>query len=178
MRAGEKVVVQFAGLGAKRIERGGLLAEIEAAAVGIIEENSIGRAVKQREEERNCLVQRVGGFPPTDRIGVPHGESLIAAVERPGLVAETEIELVRRHGLPDADLGTVPSHPAVGSILGKHVVRQVEKSNAQWRLGDAHLDPGGSKLNVLRGLLNRNAGYHTVRWQNGPREIPREFTIR
>src|SRR3989442_15568158 len=92
MRAGEKVVVQFAGLGAKRIERGGLLAEIEAAAVGIIEENSISRAVKQREEERNCLVQRVGGFPPTDRIGVPHGESLIAAGYLPPPLRVAEIK--------------------------------------------------------------------------------------
>src|SRR5947209_3042016 len=157
MGAEEEVIIQLAALGTKRIERGGLLAEIEAAAVGIVEENSIRHAVAQGEEERNCLVQRVCGFPPTDRIGVPHCESLIAAVERPGLVAETEIELVRRHGLPDADFGTVPAHPAVGSILGKHVIRQVEKSNAQWRLGDAHLDPRRYKLNVLRGLLNRNA---------------------
>src|SRR5713226_3591285 len=178
MRAGEKIVVQFADLGAKRIERGGLLAEIEAAAVGIVEENSVGRAVKQGKEERNCLVQRVCGFPPTDRIGVPHCESLIAAVERPGLVAETEIELVRRHGLPDADFGTVPGHPTAGSILGKHVVRQVEKSNAQWRLGDAHLDPRRYKLNVLFRLLNRDAQRHNARWHDGPREIPREFTIR
>src|SRR2546427_6402409 len=99
MGAEEEVIIQLAALGAKRIERGGLLAEIEAAAVGIIEENSVGRAVKQREEERNCLVQRVGGFPPTDRIGVPHGESLIAAVGSAGPVCETEIEHVPRHSL-------------------------------------------------------------------------------
>ena len=47
LRAGDKVVVQLAAFGSKRKIIGRLFAEVEAAAVGVVEENAVGRALAE-----------------------------------------------------------------------------------------------------------------------------------
>src|SRR5207248_7895640 len=101
MRAVEKVVVQLAAIGAERICVTRCFAKIEAAAPSVIQKNSVTLTVFQRQEKRNGLIQRVGGFLPAKGVGVPHGEGLIAMVEWPGLIAQAEIMCIVRHGFPN-----------------------------------------------------------------------------
>ena len=60
------------------------------------------------DEVRNALVDRVRRLLPAERVGVPHGERLTAAVERAGLVAETEEVVVKCAGLAHGEARAVP----------------------------------------------------------------------
>src|SRR2546428_3114207 len=133
-RAVEKVVVQLAALGAKRVEGFGLLSEIKAAAVGVVEENAVSDAAPQRQEKRDRFIEWIGGLLPTKRIRVPHGESLLATVHWARLVSQTVVILIRRHGLPNAHLAAFPGHRQVRIVLLGYVFLRVCGPDVQRRL--------------------------------------------
>src|SRR6267378_1665653 len=92
--AGEKIVVDLATFGAEGKVIGRFLAEIKAAAVGVIKKHTPGGAFVQAHEKSDRLVHGVGGLTPSENVGVPHGESAIAPVHGNGLVAKTVIIFV------------------------------------------------------------------------------------
>src|SRR5207244_6418172 len=98
MRAVKEVVVQLAAIGAERIGVARFFAKIEVAAPGVIQKNSVTLAIFQRQKKRNGLVQRVGRFLPATSVGVPIGESLVALVERAGLIGKAKLMFVVRNG--------------------------------------------------------------------------------
>ena len=120
MRAVKEVVVQLAAIGAERIGVARFFAKIKVAAPGVIQKNSVTLAIFQRQKKRNGLVQRVGRFLPAKSIGVPIGESLVAMVERAGLIAQAKIMFVFGHGFPNAKGSTVVGHRFCGGILRYH----------------------------------------------------------
>ena len=109
-RAGDEVIVQLAAIRSKREIVARLLSKVEAAAVGVVEENAVGRAFAKADEKRNCLIERIIRFLPAEKIGVPHRIRVIAAVHWAGFVAQTEIILVSWHSLPGMDVRAIPSH--------------------------------------------------------------------
>jgi hypothetical protein len=65
-------------------------AEVEESAPGVVEEDTEGTAFAVVDEVGNAFVDRVGGFLPTESIGIPKGEGFAGAVERTRLITETE----------------------------------------------------------------------------------------
>ena len=129
LRPGVKVIIQLAALGAEREIVVRFLAEIETAAVGVVEEDAPGCAIVQPHNEGNRFVERVGGFLPAVGVCVPHCEGAIAAVHRPSLVAEAIIILAGRHALPNVDSRPVPSHRQRGFIGKECLPGGVEKTD-------------------------------------------------
>src|SRR6516165_2973789 len=118
IRAIEEVVVERTVFGAEGVSIALGFAEVETAAVSVVEENSVGVAVVECEEEWDCLVERVARFLPTKIVSVPEGESFVAAVERASLVSKRIVVLVGGHGLPDAKRGSVEGWRGGGVVLG------------------------------------------------------------
>src|SRR6267142_3485467 len=94
-----QVVIDRSGRGAEGKRLRILLAEIEPAAPRVIEQDSVTAARSTRgDEEGNTFVQGIRRFLKAVRIGVPESERLAAAIERTGLVAQTEKMLrLREH---------------------------------------------------------------------------------
>src|ERR1700688_1987154 len=90
-RAGNKIIVKFAAFGSKGKVIGQFFSEVEAAAVGVVEENAIGRALVKADEKRNRLVERVVRLLPAVKISIPHRVRAIAVVQGTGLVAQAII---------------------------------------------------------------------------------------
>src|SRR6185437_6434782 len=85
--AGNEVIIQLAAVRSKRKIIARLFSEVEAAAIGVVEEQAVGRAFAQADEKWNRLVERIIRFLPTEKIGVPHRIGVIAAVHRTRLIA-------------------------------------------------------------------------------------------
>src|SRR5258708_10769326 len=84
------------GGGAEGGGLGILLAEVEPAAQGVIERDSIAAAgAARRDEEGNAFVNRVRRFLKAVRIVVPERKRLAATIEWTGFVAQTEKMLLR-----------------------------------------------------------------------------------
>src|SRR5579872_6202088 len=86
-------------------------------AVGVVEENAVAGAFAQSQHESECLIKRIGGLLPAVSIGVPHGERLIAMIERSGFIAEAKIVLVLRHRFGD---GEIVAHPTYGGGIASN----------------------------------------------------------
>jgi len=99
----EDVVIDWTRGCAEGIRIWRLLAEIEAAAPGVVEQHAESMAGAKGHEVGNAFVERVGGFLIAIGIGVPQSESLVAAIEGSGLIAEAEVMLIERHGLADTE---------------------------------------------------------------------------
>src|SRR6202041_4054105 len=84
-----------------RIRR--LLAEVETAAPGVVEQHAESMAGAKGYEVRNALVERVSRFLIAIGVGVPQSERLVAAIQRSGFVAEAEVMLVGWHDLADME---------------------------------------------------------------------------
>ncbi len=120
-RPGEKVIVDFAAFGTKRIEIVAFLAEVESAAPGVVEENAISEPFAQADKERDGLVKRIRRFAPCVSVSVPHGECAVAPVHRAGFVAQTVVALVFGHLLPNTDAPIFPAHGKIGIVGNQHV---------------------------------------------------------
>src|SRR5712672_1906212 len=114
--AGEKIVVELATFGAKGKVIWRFLAEIKAAAVGVIKKHAPGSAFEQSHEKSDGLVHGVGGLTPSENVCVPHGESAIAPVHGTGLVAQAVVIFVGRHFLPHVYAGTIEGHWESGLV--------------------------------------------------------------
>ena len=117
--AGEEIVVQLAAFGAEGKIVGRFLAEIEAAAVGVVEKKAVRGAFAEADEKRNGLVERIGGFAPAEGVGIPVCEGAVAAIHGAGLVAQAVVVFVWRHFLPDADAPAIPGHRQ-GGLIGEN----------------------------------------------------------
>src|SRR5882672_1330046 len=145
---GNEVVVQLAAFGAegKVIRR--LLAEIEYASIGVIEEKSISRAFAQPDEKRNGFVKRVRGLLPAELIGVPVREGAIATVHGAALVAEAEVIFIERHLFPGVNALSIPGHRQTGFVREQYISGGVIEIDEQGRFlnrGD-HVSCNNSQL--------------------------------
>ena len=127
----KKVVIEGAAVSAEGVGAAKLLAEIEAAAIGVVQEKSVGRALARRDKERNGLVQRIGGFLPPERVRVPQSESEFAMIERAALVAQTKVVFVFRHGLPNAKCSAIERHGVFAPLFREDLAGGVTKGNSQ-----------------------------------------------
>ncbi len=91
---GEEIIVQLATFGAEGKIVGRFLAEIEAAAVGIVEKKAVGGAFAEADEKWNGFVERVGGFAPAEGVGVPIQEGVVAVIHGPRFVSQAVIIFV------------------------------------------------------------------------------------
>ena len=76
----EKIVVKFPAL---RSEPNAFLrpaAELEVAAIAVIKEDSVGRAILQPNKKRNCLVDRIAPLGIAGRVGIPVDEKAATLV--------------------------------------------------------------------------------------------------
>src|SRR4029077_2551973 len=104
------VVIDLSAVRAERIVVPRFLPEIERTPPGIVEKNSISRAVSESLKKRNRLVERVARFLPAKFVRIPHRERTVPAIHRPGLVTQSKITFVRGHFLPHMNLPTLPGH--------------------------------------------------------------------
>src|SRR5436309_15886680 len=81
---------------------------------GVIEEDAVAGSLRQGEQKAKRLVKRIRRFLPAISVGVPHGERLIAMVERSGFVTETKIVLLPGHR---ASHGEFIAFPGDGSTV-------------------------------------------------------------
>ena len=68
-----EVIVEVPALRAEGIGVRVGMAKVELRAPSVVEKNSVGAPLPQRQKERNVLVERVGALLPAIRVGVPHG---------------------------------------------------------------------------------------------------------
>src|SRR5438876_241009 len=171
--AGHEVIVQLAAFGAKGEVVASQLAKIERASIRIVEENAVSDAFAQSDQERDGLVERVGGFLPAKFVGVPAGEGAVAAVHGPGLVTQGVVIFIDRHFLPDMHLRTVPGHGQARLIGEQHISGEVRKGDKQGRFGDQHIDGAGSHLYFILSIVDPDRAAYGVqrRLGHGPREI-------
>src|SRR5579859_7920391 len=109
-------------------------------AIGVVKENAIAAALVEREQKTERLVERIGRFLPSIGIGVPHGEGLVAMIERSSLVAEPEVVFGWRHVLGDTE-GTAPPRDRC-SIAGHWHTIAPDKSNRRASAIDANAQSG------------------------------------
>ena len=122
--------------------------EVEAGLPGVIQKDAKGAAVVDVDEEGDGLVDGVGGFLEAERVGVPHGEGLAAAVERTRLVAQTEEVVGGRADLADLESIAIPGDGR-GVVL-EDVTDEVSDFELQMLVdGDAER-LGGEALGLLR----------------------------
>src|SRR5690606_38948875 len=75
----DQVVIDRAAVGAECQHAGIAVAEVEPAAPGVVEEDPVAAAVAAGgEEERDALVQRIGGLGEAADVGVPVHERAAA----------------------------------------------------------------------------------------------------
>src|SRR5882672_6482207 len=133
LRPGNEVVVQLAAFGAegKVIRR--LLAKIEHASMGVVDEKSISRAFAQPNEEGNGFVKRVRGLLPAELISIPICKGAVAAVHGAAFVAEAEVIVVERHLFPYMNALPIPGHWQAGFIREQYISGIVRKIDEQGR---------------------------------------------
>ena len=140
-------------------------AEVEVRAPGVVEKNADGAAGVHVEEERHVLVDGIGRLLPTEGVGIPHGERLAAAIERPGLIAEAKEVIGEGATLADREAGAVPEHGR--GVLLQDVARGVADGQLELAVhGDA--ERGGVEAVVVGGdggAAGPGAGQH------GPRGV-------
>src|SRR5207302_10365442 len=83
----KEVVIQLATLRAEGICVPKLLAEIEAAAIGVVQKNAVRRALPHAQKEGDRFVNGIGRLLVSN-VGVPHAERQVATIERPGFVSQ------------------------------------------------------------------------------------------
>src|SRR5206468_615138 len=107
-RAGDRIIIDRP-VGCADLDRGGIaVAEIEARAPSVIEEQPVARpAVTDPDVERDRLVDRVGRRGECIGIGVPVDEGAAAPVERAGLVPEPVDMLADRERLAQRETAAV-----------------------------------------------------------------------
>jgi hypothetical protein len=153
------------------------LAEIKAAAPGVVEENSVGQAFAQSDKERNVLVEWIGGLAPAESIGVPHCEGAVAAVHGAGFVAQAIVAFVFRHFFPDAHAPAFPAHGEVGIIGYQNVANIAEKIDEQRRLFYSCDDISRGDANFVFRVVNFH-GSCFWRFDDRPGKILRERSRR
>ena len=170
-RAGHDVIIDAAALyiDVERVRFG--LAEVEGRAPGVVhEEAETLPLLIDAQHERDRLIERVGRDAEAEIVGVPQGEGFVAAVQRPGLVAEAEIMRVDRHGFaqPEALPQTVRVELQRRPFgVGQHdMARLVIDGDGQRRLVDLH-----------RGRAGRDGG-HARRLGHIERRMPRAHVLR
>src|SRR5207247_9237270 len=113
-RAIEEVVVEFAAISAERIEIAGFLAEVEIAAISVVQKNAICSAPSHGHEKGNRFIERIGGLLPAIGVRIPHAERLIAVIEWATLVSQAEVMFVLGHGLPNTECVVVQGDRVAG----------------------------------------------------------------
>ena len=119
IRAVEEVVVDGAVQRAEAVAIRILPAKVEVRPPRIVQEDADGSTAVYVEKEGDALIERVGRLLPVELIGVPHGESLAATVERAWLISQAEEVIVVAALLGYLEAVSIPSHG--GGVLLQHV---------------------------------------------------------
>jgi hypothetical protein len=147
-RAVDEVVVHLAALGAEREQLLHLVAHVEQAAEGVVEEDAVGAAGARHHEEGHRDVDGVGVVAVREGVAVPHrvavsAEVPAALVQAAGLLAQAVHELVVTEPLPDLHLLAGPGHPAVGVVLVQRLAGGVGEGDAEGVVPHRHSQRGG-----------------------------------
>jgi hypothetical protein len=113
------------------------------------------------------------------RVGVPEPESLAAAIERAGLVAQPEYMFLLREHLVQHEAAFRAVERPARDIGRDHVARQIRHRDAQRRAFDSYRDCRGFKLHAVGILFEADmngAGAH-VAWHR-PRGVLGQRTAR
>jgi hypothetical protein len=91
VRTGDHRVVELAAVGAEAQQSTALAANVEAAAVGVVEEHAMRAALAQHEVERHRGIDRVGGVVVAVGVAVPH--HVVVAAQCPTALVEGAVLL-------------------------------------------------------------------------------------
>ena len=110
-------------------------------------------AAVDADKERSAPVERIGGFLEPVGIGVPHGEGLATAVERAGLVAQSEDMLVGAKFLTDGEAAEIQGDgDRSGSVGGEPTPGRIGDGEATIRLVDADGNGICTETDALGGI--------------------------
>ncbi len=175
-RAVDEVVVELAAVGSEGHEPVRLVADVEARAVAVVEEDAMGAALAQHHVERHRGVDRIGGRVVAVGVAVPHykgvaAELPAALVEAPDLLAEAVDVLVGPQALPDlearardrrAEVGVVLVERLAGRARDRHAERGMADRDAQRARGDRGLPRRGLEREGRIAELARDDGVGVV----------------
>ncbi len=177
IRAVENIVIDWAALGAKRIEIAFDSAEIETCGPGVVQEESGGTATTHRDKEGNAFVDGIGGFLEEERIRIPEAEGLSTTIKRSNGVAKSKVVFVWRHFLEDAKRASVGFHGPASRVFLKHIALQVRDAQSKRGAIDADAQRLGVKTNRIGSGFRRDFNVHVADLhRNRPRSIFRQFS--
>ena len=133
----DEVVVHLAALRRERREAVVAGAEIEIAAVAVIEEDPVIQAVVDADVERHGRIQRIGVGGVAEGVGIPVGVGAAAPIEVAGLFAQADKafallqRLVGRHFIADPRRGQARFVLVDDFSVGRG------EGDGEWPLGDA-----------------------------------------
>ena len=103
LRSGQEVVINGAAIGGDGGDAAIGFTEIEDGAPGVIEEQAVVEAAGLAKVKGDGFVDGVGRLLEGKGVAVPVDEGLVAAIERPGFIAEAEDVLVVAQGFEDVE---------------------------------------------------------------------------
>jgi hypothetical protein len=140
-RAPEDVLVELAPLGLVAEVRTPA-GEVEAAPVGVVEEDPVHLAALPRQVEGHALIGGIGAVAVLEGVAVPHREAAATLVEVRGLHAQAIDVLVEAQ--PSHDLHPTRADPQRGGVAAdERVGVGLAQLDREVGARDAHLQLGG-----------------------------------
>ena len=175
----DEVVVEHAVHGPEGEQAGIGLADVEAGAEGVVEEDAVGAPVAQHHEEGDGHVQGIGVVRVGVGVAVPHGVAVSAPVapalvQLARLLAQAVDVLVLAEPLPHVGGPAREGHAARGVVLVEGLAVGAREGDAEGGVAHGHAQGRGAEDGRAGARLDGGAGIARGRLEDGPGVVAAE----